>query len=469
MPDGNWFDILGSLLTASDAAGGDGSGPVDALLGGASEGYGEQPGQTPLNRQTLQGTQEFGEQPGQTPLSRQTLQGPSGAADYSAAPARPQAGLLDGIANRLGLKKNAAGQVDYSNPATIDSLMKAVLGVGSVISALNRSKTTPQNSQSASQLQAQLANPLSKWTPLQQSSANTMFGSPMPQLTQRPAGSMASTIVPGRGYAMGGSVGDPGYAPQPPGTPTSGGPQIQQWMGDPGNVQDGTMSAQPWTDTSASQPPAMPQSGQPPTQRPSLWDAPPPGQSGVLPQPQAMQPPMQAQPYNPGPAWARPSFGMPTQSQGSPAWLSQGAAGPFGRMFGNGATPWMTGSGARAHTMPSMAQPWAGALTQVASGLSHRPRGYAHGGAVPDEGGSGPVGYIQTNTGGQDDVVPINAAGGEYMFDADSVAALGDGNNAAGAKILDDLRQELRKHKRSAPPDKIPPRAKPLAHYMKKG
>ncbi len=221
---------------------------------------------------------------------------------------------------------------------------------------------------------------------------------------------------------------------------------------------------------------------------------------------------MQSQPYTPGPAWARPSFGMPTQSQGSPAWLSQGAAGPFGRMFGNGATPWMTGTGARAHAMPGMAggqagtfgppttgqlplnpsgaQP-SGALTQVAGGLNHRPvapgspspygggnptgmqRGYARGGEVRGyaDGGAtdGPTGYISASSGGQDDVVPINAAGGEYMFDADSVAALGDGNNAAGAKILDELRQELRKHKRSAPPDKIPPRAKPLAHYMKKG
>jgi hypothetical protein len=84
--------------------------------------------------------------------------------------------------------------------------------------------------------------------------------------------------------------------------------------------------------------------------------------------------------------------------------------------------------------------------------------GYAHGGAL---------GHVVAATGGQDDVVPARLAGGEFVWDADSVSALGDGNNAAGAKKLDTARQNLRKHKRSAPPDKIPPRAKSLDKYMK--
>lgn len=70
-------------------------------------------------------------------------------------------------------------------------------------------------------------------------------------------------------------------------------------------------------------------------------------------------------------------------------------------------------------------------------------------------------------SGGQDDVVPINAAHGEYIFDADTVSALGDGNTEAGAAKLDEMRQNIRQHKRSAPVDKIPPKAKSPLAYMK--
>jgi hypothetical protein len=60
-------------------------------------------------------------------------------------------------------------------------------------------------------------------------------------------------------------------------------------------------------------------------------------------------------------------------------------------------------------------------------------------------------------------------SGGEYVMDADVVAALGDGNTEAGAGALDVLRENVRKHKRSAPVHKIPPKAKPAAHYLPKG
>jgi len=56
---------------------------------------------------------------------------------------------------------------------------------------------------------------------------------------------------------------------------------------------------------------------------------------------------------------------------------------------------------------------------------------------------------------------------GEYVFDADTVAALGDGSSKAGAEILDKFRQEIRSHKRSAPTDRIPPKAKNPLAYLK--
>ena len=81
----------------------------------------------------------------------------------------------------------------------------------------------------------------------------------------------------------------------------------------------------------------------------------------------------------------------------------------------------------------------------------------ARGGQVP---GSDP---------GQGDTVPAMLSPGEYVFDADTVSSLGDGNNAAGASALDQMRQSIRAHKRSAPVSKIPPKAKPPAAYLKKG
>lgn len=80
-------------------------------------------------------------------------------------------------------------------------------------------------------------------------------------------------------------------------------------------------------------------------------------------------------------------------------------------------------------------------------------------------------GYIpdQGEGGGQDDIVPIQGAPGEYMFDADTVSALGDGNNAEGARRLDAFREQIRAHKRAAPPTEIPPKAKPPMEYLMNG
>ena len=63
--------------------------------------------------------------------------------------------------------------------------------------------------------------------------------------------------------------------------------------------------------------------------------------------------------------------------------------------------------------------------------------------------------------------VPAKIADGEYVFPAGFVSALGGGDNKAGAKILDGLREKLRAHKRSAPTSKIPPKAKSPLDYIK--
>lgn len=63
--------------------------------------------------------------------------------------------------------------------------------------------------------------------------------------------------------------------------------------------------------------------------------------------------------------------------------------------------------------------------------------------------------------------VPAKIADGEYVFPAAFVTALGKGDNKAGAKILDGLREKLRAHKRAAPVNKIPPKAKSPLDYIK--
>jgi hypothetical protein len=65
-------------------------------------------------------------------------------------------------------------------------------------------------------------------------------------------------------------------------------------------------------------------------------------------------------------------------------------------------------------------------------------------------------------------VVPAKIADGEYVFPAAFVTSLGGGDNKRGAEILDGLREKLRAHKRAAPLGKIPPKAKSPLDYIKK-
>ena len=80
---------------------------------------------------------------------------------------------------------------------------------------------------------------------------------------------------------------------------------------------------------------------------------------------------------------------------------------------------------------------------------------YARGGEV--------AGYVGGDTGGQDDRIPAWLSDGEYVMDANTVSALGDGNNAAGAKRLDEFRQKLLHHKGMKG---FPPKTKSLSSYL---
>lgn len=75
--------------------------------------------------------------------------------------------------------------------------------------------------------------------------------------------------------------------------------------------------------------------------------------------------------------------------------------------------------------------------------------------------------FVEGQDGGQDDTVEAMLSPGEYVFDADVVSALGDGNNAAGAAKLDEMRERIREHKRGAPFDEIPPKARGALSYLR--
>lgn len=83
--------------------------------------------------------------------------------------------------------------------------------------------------------------------------------------------------------------------------------------------------------------------------------------------------------------------------------------------------------------------------------------------------GDGQLGRVDGHGNGQDDKIPALLSKDEYVFDADTVAALGDGSSEAGAKMLDEMRERIRTHKRSAPAHEIPPAAKSPLEYLKKG
>ena len=91
---------------------------------------------------------------------------------------------------------------------------------------------------------------------------------------------------------------------------------------------------------------------------------------------------------------------------------------------------------------------------------------FAHGGALSMVHNYQGHGAVRGPGGGQDDIVDARMAPGEYVFDADTVAALGDGSSEEGARRLDAWRKHLREHKRSAPSSKIPPKALPAPHYL---
>ena len=76
--------------------------------------------------------------------------------------------------------------------------------------------------------------------------------------------------------------------------------------------------------------------------------------------------------------------------------------------------------------------------------------------------------YVRGGGTGTSDSIPAKLSDGEYVFDAQTVSMIGDGSSDAGAKKLDQMREEIRKHKGGAlAKGKFAPDAKSPLSYMK--
>jgi hypothetical protein len=97
-------------------------------------------------------------------------------------------------------------------------------------------------------------------------------------------------------------------------------------------------------------------------------------------------------------------------------------------------------------------------MPPLGQGLGQAHGGYQQGGvydywsqnmdvpqAAPSVAASGR--YVKGQGTGRSDDIPARLSDGEYVMDAESVALLGDGSGDAGARRLDEMRRNLRKHK----------------------
>jgi len=98
---------------------------------------------------------------------------------------------------------------------------------------------------------------------------------------------------------------------------------------------------------------------------------------------------------------------------------------------------------------------------------------FAEGGSIPghnpeffSEGGMNNR-YVKGDGDGTSDSVPAMLASGEFVIPADVVSGLGNGDNDAGAHVLDEFMKAIRSHKRAADPSELPEDSKgPLAYLQ---
>ena len=165
-----------------------------------------------------------------------------------------------------------------------------------------------------------------------------------------------------------------------------------------------------------------------------------------------------------GPAMPTQGSAMPTQGPAmpsqapfsdSPTFMYSGARNPL--LAGLSMTP------RQPYTLAEGGSPHGNANIPTTASESHNPHVPIVQGRQDYRKGA----YVQGAGDGQSDDIPAMLADGEYVIDAETVAQLGNGSNKAGAKMLDEFRENIRAHKRSAPTHKIPPKSKSPLAYLK--
>ena len=115
------------------------------------------------------------------------------------------------------------------------------------------------------------------------------------------------------------------------------------------------------------------------------------------------------------------------------ALIEQGAPVPFQLVRGGGQRLVSAG-----YTKDTNTGTWMPPPPELGQGMGQAMGGYQGGGETRFVSGAG--------TGRSDDI-PARLSDGEYVIDAETVALLGDGSGKSGAARLDEMRQNLRKHK----------------------
>ncbi len=123
---------------------------------------------------------------------------------------------------------------------------------------------------------------------------------------------------------------------------------------------------------------------------------------------------------------------------------------PFGGWFANNKAP---------INAPAIAN-----APEVANGPRYAARG---GRMMSGLDAATPSRFVQGPGGAREDKIPAMLSNNEYVVDAETTALLGDGDPAVGAKKLDAMRSNIRKHKGAAlSRGKISPDAMPAEHYL---
>lgn len=108
------------------------------------------------------------------------------------------------------------------------------------------------------------------------------------------------------------------------------------------------------------------------------------------------------------------------------------------------------------------ASPWFSPEYAKGGHIDHNPEFYSEGGA------SLANRYVKGDGDGTSDSVPAMLASGEFVIPADVVSGLGNGDNDAGAKVLDEFMATVRQHKRSSKPNELPPDSEGPLSYLAK-